>query len=133
MCERPISVAEDRQGEGGAPQPQWLPVCSFSQLAAGTIVAARVGGIDLLVVDDQGRPVACERACPHEQADLAAGRVVAGRLFCPRHAASFSLTDGAISSGWPSRALRIYPVRIDHDQVFVDASCGVSARSALRS
>ena len=100
---------------------QWLPVCAISRLAAGGIVAVRIAGVDLVLVSDQGRVVVCERACPHEQADLAGGRVTGGRLFCPRHAASFSLEDGAISLGWPSRPLRLYPVLVEHGEVFIDA------------
>jgi 3-phenylpropionate/trans-cinnamate dioxygenase ferredoxin component len=99
---------------------QWLPVCAISRLAADGIVAVRVAGVDLVLVSHQERVVACERACPHEQADLAGGRVTGGRLLCPRHAASFSLDDGAISSGWPSRPLRVYPVRIERGEVFID-------------
>ncbi|MET0676313.1 MAG: Rieske (2Fe-2S) protein, partial [Bradyrhizobium sp.] len=65
--------------------------------------------------------VACERACPHEQADLAIGHVAQGRLFCPRHAASFDLGDGSMSPGWPSPGLRLYPVRIERGEVLIAA------------
>ena len=99
-----------------------MPVCGLNQLAANSIVAVRIAGVDLVLISDEGRVVACERACPHEQADLAGGHVAAGRLFCPRHAASFSLIDGAISFGWPTRPLRLYPVRVEHGEVFVDAA-----------
>jgi 3-phenylpropionate/trans-cinnamate dioxygenase ferredoxin component len=84
-----------------------------------SIVAVRVAGIDMILVWSDGRVVACERACPHEQADLACGRVAGGRLCCPRHAASFDLRDGRISYGWPSRPLRLYPVRVDSGQIWI--------------
>jgi 3-phenylpropionate/trans-cinnamate dioxygenase ferredoxin subunit len=80
-----------------------------------------VTGVDLILVWNEGRAVACERFCPHEQADLSFGHLAAGRLFCPRHAASFDLRNGQISYGWPSRPLRLYPVRITDDQVWIDA------------
>jgi 3-phenylpropionate/trans-cinnamate dioxygenase ferredoxin subunit len=100
---------------------QWLPVCSLHRVSAENIVAVRIGGVDLLLISDEGRVVACERACPHEQADLAGGHVAQGRLFCPRHAASFDLRDGRISPGWPSRGLRLYPVRIERGEVLIEA------------
>jgi 3-phenylpropionate/trans-cinnamate dioxygenase ferredoxin component len=62
---------------------------------------------------------ACERACPHEQADLAGGHCSAGKLYCPRHLAWFDLTDGRVFGGWASRPLRIHAVRIEGDQVLV--------------
>jgi nitrite reductase/ring-hydroxylating ferredoxin subunit len=98
-----------------------MPVCGLSRLISQTIVCARVIGVDLILVWNEGRAIACERMCPHEQADLSLGHLAAGRLYCPRHAASFDLRDGQISYGWPSRPLRIYPVRIVDDQVCIDA------------
>ena len=100
---------------------KWLPVCGLSRLISQTIVCARVTGVDLILVWNEGRAVACERMCPHEQADLGLGHLAEGRLFCPRHAASFDLQNGSISYGWPSRPLRIYPVRILDDQICIDA------------
>jgi nitrite reductase/ring-hydroxylating ferredoxin subunit len=107
-------------------EPGWIPVCDLSRLKAETIV--RVVGLDMLVIWREGDVVACERACPHEQADLGLGHVAAGRLFCPRHAASFDLRDGAITSGWPSPPLRLYPVRVTGEQVLVDAGAGQPGR-----
>lgn len=100
---------------------KWMPVCGLNRLIEQTIVCARVTGIDLILLWNDGRVVACERMCPHEQADLSLGRLSGGRLFCPRHAASFDLRTGRISYGWPSRPLRIFPVRISDDQVWIDA------------
>ncbi|WP_082078546.1 Rieske (2Fe-2S) protein [Bradyrhizobium sp. LTSP849] len=122
MCGRPISV--DDAGVR-SDEPGWIPVCDLSRLKAETIV--RVAGLDMLLIWNEGDVVACERACPHEQADLGLGHVAAGRLFCPRHAASFDLRDGAITAGWPSPPLRLYPVRVTGEQVLIDAG-GQSAR-----
>jgi nitrite reductase/ring-hydroxylating ferredoxin subunit len=99
-------------------EPGWIPVCDLSRLKAETIV--RVAGFDLLVIWNDGDVVACERACPHEQADLGLGHVAEKRLFCPRHSASFDLRDGAITAGWPSPPLRLYPVRITGDHIWIE-------------
>jgi len=100
---------------------QWISTCSLNRLIERTILCTRVAGVDLILIWNGGRAVACERTCPHEQADLGLGHLSMGRLFCPRHAASFDLVHGRISDGWPSRPLRIYPVQIAKDQVWVDA------------
>jgi 3-phenylpropionate/trans-cinnamate dioxygenase ferredoxin component len=99
---------------------RWIPACRLSCLIEQTIVCARVAGVDLILIWSDDRAIACERACPHEQADLSLGHVSMGRLVCPRHAASFDLDDGRISEGWPSRPLQIYPVRIAECQVWID-------------
>lgn len=82
------------------------------------------GGQHLLLVRDAGRILAVERACPHEGADLAAGRCSAGRLFCPRHLASFSLRDGSVSPGWSFRPLRVFPVAVAADGLWVEMGPG---------
>jgi nitrite reductase/ring-hydroxylating ferredoxin subunit len=112
-------LADERDQVSGS--KKWMPVCGLNRLISQTIVCVRVTGIDLILVWNKNRPVACERMCPHEQADLSLGHIAAGRLCCPRHTASFDLGNGRISYGWPSRPLRIYPVRISDDQVWIDA------------
>jgi 3-phenylpropionate/trans-cinnamate dioxygenase ferredoxin subunit len=114
-------VDEQHQTAGLPAEEKWMPVCGLSRLISQTIVCARVTGVDLILVWNDGRAVACERVCPHEQADLSLGHLSRGHLFCPRHAASFDLRNGQISYGWPSRPLRMYPLRIGDDQVWIDA------------
>ena len=121
MYERHILEDEPQQAAGLPGEGRWMPVCGLSRLISQTIVNARMTGVDLILIWNEGRAVACERICPHEQADLSLGRLSGGRLHCPRHAASFDLRNGQISFGWPSRPLRIYPVRVSDDQVWVDA------------
>ncbi len=111
MCDAPISVdSGDR----------WIAVCPRARLAEQNIVCARVAGIGILIIRDGDEIVACERACPHEQADLSRGHVAEGRLHCPHHRASFSLATGDISPGWPSRPLRRFRLRIDDTHVWID-------------
>ncbi|WP_315836036.1 Rieske (2Fe-2S) protein [Bradyrhizobium prioriisuperbiae] len=98
---------------------EWIAICESERLVERSIIPARVDGIELIVLRDASEIYAFERACPHEQADLCRGDVRDGRLFCPRHRASFDLRDGQISPGWPSRDLRRYPVRIADGQVWV--------------
>ena len=97
----------------------WQRACALERLIDQGIICARVSDTDLIVIWSDGRVVACERACPHEQADLSHGHLSEGRLVCPHHAASFDLDDGSISQGWASRPLRIYPVRVERGEVWV--------------
>jgi 3-phenylpropionate/trans-cinnamate dioxygenase ferredoxin subunit len=98
---------------------RWVEVMPLGRLVDQAILCVR---LEVLLVRDGERIMACERACPHEQADLSQGRIAQGRLLCPRHFASFDLDDGAISAGWPSRPLRRYPVRIEEGRIWIDAS-----------
>jgi 3-phenylpropionate/trans-cinnamate dioxygenase ferredoxin subunit len=101
---------------------RWVEVLPLDRLADQSIFCVRVEAADLLLVRNGESVVACERACPHEQADLSCGRIVDGRLFCPRHLASFDLRAGHISAGWPSRPLRLYPIEIRDGRIWIDSA-----------
>jgi 3-phenylpropionate/trans-cinnamate dioxygenase ferredoxin subunit len=103
-------------------QARWLEALPLERLADQGIVSVRVEAVELLLVRDGERIIACERACPHEQADLSLGRIKDGRLFCPRHFASFDLDDGQVSAGWPSRRLRRYPAKTGNGRIWIDAA-----------
>jgi 3-phenylpropionate/trans-cinnamate dioxygenase ferredoxin subunit len=112
---------------GSPDSERWVVACSLDRFAERNIACVQVEGADLILVRDGDRVHAFERACPHEQADLSEGHVADGRLFCPRHRASFDLSDGAISKGWPSRDLRRYAVRVEDDKVWIGESAIRSA------
>ena len=105
-------------------QSGWSRVCAIDRLINERMICAHVDGVDLLLIWHEARAIACERACPHEQADLSRGHIANGRLVCPHHAASFDLQDGAISNGWSSHPLQIYRARVEGGEVWVrlDAS-----------
>jgi 3-phenylpropionate/trans-cinnamate dioxygenase ferredoxin subunit len=96
-----------------------IAVCSVQASIDAPILPVRAGDQQLLIVRDGDRIIACERACPHEQADLALGRCAHGRLFCPRHYASFDLRDGTVSAGWTVRPLQLFAVAIKAQTIFV--------------
>ncbi|MBY0251758.1 MAG: Rieske (2Fe-2S) protein, partial [Methylobacterium organophilum] len=73
------------------------------------------------------------RAGPHEGADLALGRCVAGRLLCPRHQASFDLRDGAVSPGWSFRALRLFAIEAAPDGLWLRTGSDLLAPNTARS
>jgi 3-phenylpropionate/trans-cinnamate dioxygenase ferredoxin subunit len=98
----------------------WVAVCTLARVAAERIVRVRVGAVAILVIQNGNEILACERACPHEQADLGLGSVRDGRLQCPRHQASFGLKDGNISPGWTCRALQVFQVRQHVGHVWLD-------------
>jgi 3-phenylpropionate/trans-cinnamate dioxygenase ferredoxin component len=101
---------------------RWVEVFRLERLADQSFLCVRVDTADLLLVRTGESVLACERACPHEQADLGRGRIVDGRLFCPRHLASFDLRTGDISAGWPGRPLQLYPVEIRDGGIWIDVA-----------
>lgn len=96
-----------------------IVVCRVDALTDAQIIPVQAGNRQLLIVKDGDHIVACERACPHEQADLALGRCSGGKLYCPRHFAWFDLNNGTVSGGWVTRPLRLYPVIVNGQEIAV--------------
>jgi 3-phenylpropionate/trans-cinnamate dioxygenase ferredoxin subunit len=101
---------------------RWVAVCTEDRLAEKKMVCTRVLGEAVIIILEGDQVHACERACPHEQADLSFGRVNDGKLYCPRHLAWFDLGNGAISPGWSSRPLRRYPVQRHGGHIWLHTS-----------
>jgi 3-phenylpropionate/trans-cinnamate dioxygenase ferredoxin component len=95
-------------------------VANLNQLPDGGFIRVAVDGHALVIARDRNTVYAFQSTCPHEKADLAQGRIEDGRLVCPRHLASFDLVNGQASRGWKLEALRLYPVRVEGDEIAVD-------------
>ncbi|MBX9932366.1 MAG: Rieske 2Fe-2S domain-containing protein [Methylobacterium sp.] len=117
MCGKPISVAE-------AERAGWIHLGPTNLLGDRDLMPIVVGRKPLILLRDGDRILAVERACPHEGADLTLGRCTDGRLFCPRHLASFDLRDGSVSAGWSFRALRLFSVRATPDGLWLSMDDG---------
>lgn len=78
-----------------------------------------VNGQEILLVKAKGAVYACETECPHQGAPLAGALVKdAEHLSCQRHGYRFNLKTGACKE-FPEYTLKVYPVRIEGDDVLV--------------
>ncbi|BDV41373.1 (2Fe-2S) ferredoxin [Geotalea uraniireducens] len=79
-----------------------------------------VNGQEILLVKAKGAVYACETECPHQGAPLSGALVKdAEHLSCQRHGYRFNLKTGACKE-FPEYTLKIYPVRIEGDDVLVE-------------
>jgi nitrite reductase/ring-hydroxylating ferredoxin subunit len=80
----------------------------------------QVEGQSILLVKMKGMVYACERECPHQEAPMEGAFLKeAGKISCPRHGYRFDLVTG-VCEAHPEYRLRIYPLEIRGDEVFVD-------------
>jgi 3-phenylpropionate/trans-cinnamate dioxygenase ferredoxin subunit len=104
-------------------QPRFVAVASRDALPDGAFLRVALESHALVLARRGDTVYAFQGTCPHEKADLSQGRIEDGRLICPRHLASFALSDGAVSAGWKNvTALKLYPAHIQGDDIAVDAA-----------
>ncbi|MBJ6726061.1 Rieske (2Fe-2S) protein [Geomesophilobacter sediminis] len=81
-----------------------------------------VEGKELLLVKTKGQVYACETECPHQGAPMSGALVKeAGFISCQRHGYRFDLTTGVCAAHPECDPLRIYPVEIRGDEIWVEA------------
>jgi 3-phenylpropionate/trans-cinnamate dioxygenase ferredoxin component len=102
-------------------EAQFVVVAALDRLPDGAFLRVMIDAHGLVIARNGAAIYAFQGTCPHEQADLAQGRIEDGRLICPRHLASYSLADGEVSRGWKVNALKLYPVRVEGNEIAVDA------------
>jgi len=103
-------------------EAQFVVVAALDRLPDGAFLRVMIDTHGLVIARNGAAIYAFQGTCPHEQADLAQGRIEDGRLICPRHLASYSLADGEVSRGWKVDALKLYPVHIQGNEIAVDAA-----------
>lgn len=98
-------------------------VMSLSSLAQMTPSKVTVGETDVVVIRQGEAIYALEATCPHSGAPLEKGALCDGKLVCPWHKSVFAISEscpGSLLEPPALRALKRYPVKVDHDAVWID-------------
>ncbi|BFM07178.1 Rieske (2Fe-2S) protein [Halioxenophilus aromaticivorans] len=88
------------------------------RLQDGFIQSYRVGTVDVLLVQWQGRLYGFHNHCPHQGAPLHHGAVFDGVIRCPLHGLEYRLEDGEPITGFSGTLKRI-------DLIYEGATVGV--------
>ncbi len=97
------------------------PVAKLSDIPTGTTQRVAVDGRDVLLCNVDGTVYAVEDICTHDGGGLDTGELEGCRIMCPRHGAYFDVTTGAALTLPAILPLPTYAVRLDGDDIFVDA------------
>jgi len=74
----------------------------------------------VLIVRTDGQFFAVEGRCSHMGIPLDRGTVFEGKIRCPAHGAIFDLATGKVVQNPQARDIKVYPVTIEGDELFVD-------------
>ena len=97
------------------------PVARAGAIAPGTMQRVTVDGVDVLICNVGGAFYAVEDICTHDGSPLDAGELDGARVVCPRHGACFDVTTGKALTLPAVSPLPTYDVRVDGDDIYVDA------------
>jgi nitrite reductase/ring-hydroxylating ferredoxin subunit/uncharacterized membrane protein len=78
---------------------EFTPILQSAALADNTMVRARAGSSDVLLVRQHGRVCALAHSCAHLGGPLSEGTLKDGSVVCPWHGSEFSLDDGRVLNG----------------------------------
>jgi 3-phenylpropionate/trans-cinnamate dioxygenase ferredoxin subunit len=96
-------------------------VASRSDIPLGGTHRVTYDGRSVLVCNVDGALYAVEDQCTHDGGALDQGELEECRIMCPRHGAYFDVTTGAALTLPAVIPLETYAVRVDGDDVFIDA------------
>jgi nitrite reductase/ring-hydroxylating ferredoxin subunit len=98
-----------------------VPFAKTSDIKPGELGAFDVGGRRVAVANAGGRFFAIDDSCTHEQCSLADEGTLEGTVVtCGCHGAQFDVTTGAVLAPPAPAPVRVYPLRVDHDDLILE-------------
>lgn len=97
----------------------WIDVAPAADLPPGSVRTVDLDGTPVAVFNVDGRFLAIEDLCSHEEEALSGGEVDGEEVVCPRHGARFSLLTGQALSPPAYEPVTCFPVRIHGNTVQV--------------
>ena len=96
-------------------------VASVTDIPEGEVrVVMCATGRSLAVSNIEGDLFAIDNVCTHDDGPLGEGRLLRGRVICPRHGAAFDARTGRALTLPAVRGVSAYDVTVDGDDVLVD-------------
>jgi nitrite reductase/ring-hydroxylating ferredoxin subunit len=77
----------------------YTPILESAALPDNSMVRARAGNADVLLVRQRGRVCVLAHACSHLGGPLSEGTLKDGSVVCPWHGSEFALDDGRVLNG----------------------------------
>jgi 3-phenylpropionate/trans-cinnamate dioxygenase ferredoxin component len=99
----------------------WIRIAAATQLQDDEVIPIALGNAQLALFRSGGEFHVTDNVCTHQYALLSDGYVEDGCIECPLHQARFDLRTGAALCAPATQPIRVYPVRVEGDDVLVDA------------
>jgi 3-phenylpropionate/trans-cinnamate dioxygenase ferredoxin subunit len=97
-------------------------VVKASAISAGSMKLVYVAGKPLVIANVGGRFFAFQNPCTHMGGHLSEGVMLGNVIVCPLHGCQFDITTGQHLSGPANKPIKSYPVKVEGDDVLIDAA-----------
>ena len=95
-------------------------VCAAADIPEGEVRVVMCGERSLAVSHIDGAYYAIDNVCTHDNGPLGEGRLLRGRVICPRHGAAFDAKTGQVRSLPAVRDVQAFAAYLDGEAVLVD-------------
>lgn len=102
-------------------------ICRVDELDVGEALRIDKGAEPVALFNIDGEFFALQDTCTHGNWSLADGYVEGGRVECSLHMAQFCVRTGKACAPPATVPAKVFPVRVDDGQVFVDLEAGAVA------
>lgn len=101
---------------------EFIKVASVEDVKPGKMLCATVNNQRILLANDNGDIYAADDMCTHEDASLCTGSLKGHLVKCPLHGSRFDLKSGNPLEDPADEPLRVYPVKVVGNEIFVKLS-----------
>jgi naphthalene 1,2-dioxygenase system ferredoxin subunit len=98
----------------------WIDVLAVEAVPEADVTAVIVGGKEIALYEVEGEVFATDNLCTHGAARMSDGFLEGREIECPLHQGRFDVCTGQAICAPLTENIRIYPVRIENQRVFVN-------------
>jgi len=99
----------------------WVQVAKLDDVPEESTFVVAVAGEPVCLYNLGGKIYATHDICTHAHASLAEGFIDGENIECPLHQGLFHIPTGKAVGPPVEEDLRVYPVKVEGDQIFVQA------------
>jgi len=99
----------------------YVKVATVAEIGPGKMIGVKAKGKAVLIANIGGKLHAVSDTCTHKGCGLSRGELEGAVITCPCHASRFDARDGKLLGGPAQLPVRVFNVKIDEKNVFVDA------------
>ena len=98
----------------------WIDVLALDWVPEADVTSVIVDGLEIALYEVEGEVFATDNLCTHGAARLSDGFLEGREIECPFHQGRFDVCTGKAMCAPLTQDLRVYPVRIENNRVWVN-------------